>query len=104
METRELAIIPQPTCHGKTRMGQRGISEKAALLVIKEGIMIHKQGLKFFFVPKAKREDWETKESESVANLMVITDGFMREIITCYKSDKAVHHVKKKPKRLRKNR
>ncbi|TFV94481.1 DUF4258 domain-containing protein [Algoriphagus kandeliae] len=102
METRKLISIPQPTLHGKTRMGQRGISEEVALLVIKEGEVIHKQGLKFFFVPKAKRADWQVKDAEAVANLMVITDQSIREIITCYKSDRAIHRVKKKSKRLKK--
>jgi len=88
--------------HGKTRLSQRGIKEEAVLKVIQFGEIIHKQGLKFHYLPKSKSKVLGQKELEETRDLLVITNQNRTEIITCYKNPKAVHEVKKKPKRLSK--
>lgn len=88
--------------HSKTRLSQRGIPEDAVLTVIQQGEIIHKQGLKFHYLPKSKCKNWDSSEAEKVKDLMVITNLARTEVITCYKNPKAVHEVKKKSKRLAK--
>jgi hypothetical protein len=86
--------------HSKTRICQRGICPDAVLKVIALGDIIHKQGLKFHFIPKRKSKNWTPKDRELVRDLIVITNLFRDEVVTCYKNPKAIHQIKKKPKRL----
>jgi hypothetical protein len=86
--------------HSKTRICQRGICPEAVLKVIQEGEIIHKQGLKFHFIPKRKSKDWSPLDRDLVKDLIVITNLFRDEVVTCYKNPKAIHQIKKKPKRL----
>ena len=88
--------------HSKVRIQQRGISQESVISVITLGKKIHKQSLKFFYVPKSTIKGLPIKEQECLANLIVITDHYQSEVITCYKSQKAVHKIRKKSKRLRK--
>lgn len=88
--------------HSKTRLSQRGIHEEAVLAVINHGEIIHKQGLKFHFIPKSKCKNWDSIDADRVKDLMVITNLTRTEVITCYKNPRAVHEVKKKSKRLAK--
>ncbi|MCS5488873.1 DUF4258 domain-containing protein [Algoriphagus limi] len=88
--------------HGKTRISQRGIKEEAVFKVIQFGEIIHKQGLKFHYIPRSKASSLGKKEMEETRDLLVITNKNRTEVITCYKNPKAVHAVKKKPKRLSK--
>ncbi|WP_439490541.1 DUF4258 domain-containing protein [Algoriphagus sp.] len=88
--------------HSLARLSQRGIHEDAVMTVIQEGEIIHKQGLKFHYLPKSKCKNWNSEKAEMVKDLMVITNLTRTEVITCYKNPKAVHEVKKKSKRLSK--
>lgn len=88
--------------HGKTRLSQRGIKEETVLKVLQFGVIIHKQGLKFHFLPKSKRKVLGEIEWEDTRDLLVITNQNRTEVITCYKNPKAVHEVKRKSKRLSK--
>jgi hypothetical protein len=87
--------------HCKLRIAQRGISKEAIITVLDFGEIIHKQGLKFHYLPKAKCKKLEIPEN-LVKDLMVITNSNKTEVVTCYKNPKAVHQVKKKSKRLSK--
>lgn len=104
MESTSSVFKPVPSYHGMIRMGQRGISNAAVQKVIDKGRVIHKQSLKYFFVPKSKTRDWTSSDREAVMDLVVITDLYIQEIITCYRNPQAVHKIKKKSKRLRKNK
>jgi hypothetical protein len=88
--------------HSKARLSQRGIHEEAVLAVVRQGEIIHKQGLKFHYLPKSKCKNWNSEKAEMVKDLMVITNLTRTEVITCYKNPNAVHEVKKKSKRLSK--
>jgi hypothetical protein len=88
--------------HGKTRLSQRGIKEDAVLKVLKFGEIIHKQGLKFHYIPKSRFKILGGKQLEETRDLLVITNHNRTEVITCYRNPKAVHEVKKKSKRLAK--
>ena len=86
--------------HGSARMEQRGIKAEGVSLVLSQGQIIRKQGLRFYFVPKSSATDWERKEKEAVRDLIVITDKNGGQLITCYRHPHAVKAIKRKSKRL----
>ena len=86
--------------HSQIRINQRGICPNSVMKVVEQGEIIHKQGLKFHFIPKKIWRKWNPKDRELVKDLVVITNLFRNEVITCYKNPKAIHEIKKKPKRL----
>lgn len=90
--------------HGEIRKQQRGIKDEEIDTVLHWGRCIHKQGLRFHYLPKSTIRDRSLAYDDSLSNLIVITDGKGIEIITCYKSDKGVHRIKKKSKRLAKRK
>ncbi|WP_114749617.1 DUF4258 domain-containing protein [Pleomorphovibrio marinus] len=90
--------------HGSMRLQQRGISRASVTSVLTYGKMIHKQHLKFFYLPKSIIRSAGLRDTDGLSNLIVITDLAQEEVITCYKSEKGVHSIKKKPKRLRKKK
>ena len=102
MESATSVFEPEPSYHGMIRMDQRGITKAAVQKVIDKGRVIHKQNLKYFFVPKSQTRDWTPGDQESVMDLVVITDLYIREVVTCYRHPQAVHKIKKKSKRLKK--
>ena len=102
MESTNSVLTPEPSNHGMIRMDQRGISKGAVQKVIDKGRVIHKQSLKYFFVPKSQTRDWTPGDQAMVMDLVVITDLYVREVVTCYRHPQAVHRIKKKSKRLRK--
>ena len=81
-------------------LSERGISTKAVEQVILQGNTIHKQQLKFLFLPKSKIHKVEKSVQEAARNLVVIMNLDKTEVVTCYKHEKAVHRIKKKNKRL----
>jgi len=85
--------------HCNSRVSQRGISAAAVTTVISYGEIIHKQGLKFHFLTKARCNKLDIP-IELVRDLMVITNLDRTEVVTCYKNPNAIHEVKKKSKRL----
>lgn len=89
--------------HGQRRLQQRGISHTSVRIVLQHGHAIHKQSLLFFHLTKSRIRLIGIKDTDGLSNLIVITDLRQKEILTCYKSHKAIHRIKKKPKRLRKN-
>ncbi|MGM0947163.1 MAG: DUF4258 domain-containing protein [Bacteroidota bacterium] len=90
--------------HSKIRLQQRGIQLEEVKAVLKHGRVIYKQGMKFHYLPKANIREKCRQYDPQLSSLIVITDGTGQEVITCYKSDKAVHRIKKKPKRLYRNK
>lgn len=86
--------------HSMLRLGQRGIKTGTVMTVIARGTAIHKQSLKFLFIPKKKMKGFTAKEQAALSKLIVVTNKEKTEVITCYKSEKAVHKIRKKPKRL----
>lgn len=86
--------------HGSVRMEQRGIKPEMVSLVLSQGKLIRKQGLRFYYVPKSSATDWGKNEQEAVRDLIVITDKNGYQLITCYRHPKAVKAIKRKSKRL----
>jgi len=102
MNTLQNNPIINLSLHSKTRICQRGICPDAVLKVIELGEIIHKQGLKFHFITKKISREWTPKDRNLVKDLIVITNLHRDEVVTCYKNPKAIHQIKKKPKRLSK--
>lgn len=88
--------------HGMIRIGQRGIKTGTVQTVVTYGTAIHKQSLKFLFIPKKKMEEFSAKEQAALSKIIVVTNKAKTEVITCYKSKDAIHKIRKKPKRIRK--
>lgn len=98
MDSKTLTI--RFSLHGSIRMEQRRIKPDMVSLVLSRGKVIHKQGLRFYFVPKAQSKEWKPSEIENVKDLIVITDRQGIELITCYRNPQAVKAIKKKTKWL----
>jgi hypothetical protein len=94
---------PKLSQHSKIRLQQRGIHQEEVQTVLHFGKVIHKQGLKFHYLPKAVIRTKGLDHDARLSSLIVITDRSGREVITCYKSDRGVHRIKKKSKRLYRN-
>ncbi|RZS97152.1 DUF4258 domain-containing protein [Cecembia calidifontis] len=90
----------QFTKHARCRASQRGISIISVATVIQYGKVIHKQGLKFIFIPKTQMEKFSPDEQKALQKLLVITDKQYKEVVTCYRSDKGLKRIRKKSKRL----
>lgn len=86
--------------HGSVRMEQRGIKTDMVSLVLSQGQIIRKQGLRYYYVPKSSATDWERKDREAVRDLVVITDKSGSQLITCYRNPQAVKAIKRKTKWL----
>lgn len=103
MKTQTYIKGKKMTQHGSIRKQQRGIKDIEIETVLSLGKIIHKQGLKFFYVPKSLILSTDLISDLSLSRLIVVTDLNQTEIITCYKHEKAIHKIKKKSKRLLKN-
>ena len=91
---------PNYSFHSAIRMSQRGISPEAINACINHGELIYKQGMKFFFIPKKRKDRLTPKLQEKVRDLVVVTNLDEKCVITCYRNASAPHRIKKKPKRL----
>lgn len=97
---KQISAQTRLSVHGRVRQQQRGIRLEDILSVLTYGKVIHKQGLKFHHLPKAVVRSKGLNCDTGISNLIVITDGFQKEVVTCYKSTKALQRIKKKSKYL----
>jgi len=86
--------------HSLKRAAQRGIRNPWIDMVIREGKVIFKQGIRFFFITKKELRFFEPALQEKLKNLVVVMAGDDNTIITCYKNKDAISHIKRKSKRL----
>ena len=88
------------TKHAQNRCQQRAISAWDVDQVLNFGNAIHKQGMRFMFIPKKDiRTFYQPDKQSSLEDLMILVaqDG---AIITAYRNNDAVKNVKRKTKRL----
>ena len=89
------------TDHAQLRSCQRGISPEEIQSIIETGTCIRKQGLRFYFGGnRVANKLHEIGMPDSTSKLVVVMDGEENVVITCYKNDNGVKHIKKKGKRL----
>jgi hypothetical protein len=89
------------TNHAQTRASQRGITFDMIQLTIRFGKLIMKQGLRYYVMTKNHLEKFDLKTRDRVRNMVVIVSSD-HAVITCYKNEKALRHIKQKQKRLAK--
>ncbi|WP_100629765.1 DUF4258 domain-containing protein [Algoriphagus formosus] len=89
--------------HSKIRLQQRGIHQEEIQAVLRYGRVIHRQGMKFHYLPKSKSKSLGIQDPGQLSKLMVVTVNGTPLVVTCYKHESAIHRVKKKSKRLLKN-
>jgi hypothetical protein len=87
--------------HSRLRSQQRGISLNLVNLAMDYSMVFFKQGLIFFAViEKLFPERMDHHLREKLNNLVVVVSPESNEIITCYRSNNGIHHLKRKSKRL----
>jgi len=87
--------------HSRVRSQQRGITTDLINLALDYSVAFFKQGLIFFAVlEKMMPEDMDHNLREKLNNLVVVVSPESNEIVTCYKSNNGIHHLKRKTKRL----
>ena len=91
------------TNHGIQRKAQRGIKESWMVLVFGYGKVIHRQGLRFYFLTGKQLKYFSPKLQERLKNLVVVVAQDSNVVITAYKNSKAPKNIRHKSKRLIKN-
>ncbi len=89
------------TNHAHLRSSQRGITSEEIQSIIETGTCIRKQGLRFYYGGNRIADKLhENGLPDSTSKLVVVMDGEEHVVITCYKNDKGIRHIRKKGKRL----
>ena len=90
---------PVHTRHSQIRAQQRCVTRQMIDDAVQYGQLIRKQGLRYYVVTeKSLHYLHENNYKERLKNTVVImTEDNV--ILTVYKNSKAIHHIKKKPKR-----
>jgi uncharacterized Fe-S cluster-containing radical SAM superfamily protein len=87
--------------HSLTRSQQRGINKDLLFLALDYSEAIFKQGLIFFAViARLLPENMDHNLREKLSNLVVVVSPVSNEIVTCYRANNGIHHIKRKSKRL----
>jgi hypothetical protein len=87
--------------HSQVRSQQRGISYDILNLALDYSEAIFKQGLIFFAViQRLLPENMDHHLKEKLNNMVVVVSPESNEIVTCYRSENGIHHIKRKLKRL----
>ncbi len=90
------------TNHARLRSAQRGITSGQMLLAIRYGKLIHRQGMRFYFLRGKDMPPWVDPHSLGrMKNLMVVTPSDSPDVvITVYRNVKGLKRVKRKPVHL----
>ena len=87
--------------HSRARAGQRALPMDLIQLALLYSISFFKQGLIFYVVKNSDLPNsFSKRQKHELKNMVVSVSIKNNEIITCYKNKKAMHHIKKKSKRL----
>jgi hypothetical protein len=90
-------LHPTLSVHAQARSAQRAISKAQIQQVVAEGRVIHKQGLRFHYLPKCVRASGQ----KSLDGLVVVSSASDGVIVSCYRNKKAIHRIKQKSKYLK---
>lgn len=87
--------------HAMKRCQQRGICRRAIALALVYGTYEFRQGMVFRVVRDCDIPDsLGVRDRERLRHLVVVLDESERELITCYRNDRASRRIRRKPKRL----
>lgn len=99
MEINSESIYFEHSYHSQKRASQRGIRNCIIEYAIQFGNEIFKQGLIFYAVAQKNIPlTIDASIREKLKNMVVIMAGDSNQIITCYKSNNAFKHIRKKYK------
>lgn len=85
------------TRHSMRRAAQRGITDQILDMAIGYAMMFFKQGFIFYVVTGKSLPDHMNGSLRSkLENLVIVTSGDSNQIITCYKSNNALKHIRRK--------
>lgn len=88
------------TNHARERSAHRAINDQMIHDTIEYGRMIRKQGLRYYVMTeKCIPEEMPAQYQERVKNTVVILTSD-NAVMTVYKNEDALKHIKRKPKRL----
>jgi hypothetical protein len=86
--------------HARKRAAQRGISIEMIKAALNQGEVVFRQGLRYFIcLEKHLRGLLPPQLLEKYKNTVVILNS-NNEVVTCYKSEKAVSQIRRKNKYL----
>lgn len=112
MKTNSIQLSPakntkyylQHTIHSRYRASERGITDSDIQTALDYSDSIFKQGLIFHIVKnKLIPNNLPKKQASRIRNMVIVMANDEGKIITCYKSNKASSHIRKKSKRLQYN-
>jgi len=97
-------IVLEFSQHAIKRASQRGIASHIMKIMVEQGVLIRKQGFKFYYMTKNKLRYFDLKTQDKLRNLVVLVKGMEQSnvVVTCYKNEKAIKNIKLKQKRLAK--
>jgi hypothetical protein len=94
----------QHSFHSQCRASERGITDRDIQIALDYSESIFKQGLIFHIVKdKLIPNNLPQKQISRIKNLVIVMANDEGKIITCYKSNRASSHIRKKSKRLQYN-
>ena len=92
--------IVRHTRHSHKRASQRGIQNSWVSIIVNEGQVIFKQGIRFLFMTGKELRYHSPDMQEHLKNLVIVMADDGSTIITCYKNKDAISNIKRKSKRL----
>ena len=93
------------TEHSKERSQQRCLPMDKIKVAMLYSTSFFKQGYIYHVVKNSDLpESFDKRQKNELKNIVVIISGENNKIITCYRNKNAMHNIKKKSKRLAKNR
>ncbi|RLD43968.1 MAG: hypothetical protein DRI86_08705 [Bacteroidetes bacterium] len=88
--------------HANRRASQRGVSKSTMRTLVRNGNVIRKQGLRYYYMTNNELKYFEKDLQDEMRNLVVLMAGDSDMVITCYKNESALKKIKHKSKRLAK--
>ena len=86
--------------HADIRVSQRGVSKRTIRTLVRNGDVIRKQGLRYYYMTNNELKYFDKELQGEMRNLVVLMAGDSDTVITCYKNEKALKRIKLKSKRL----
>jgi len=100
----DLGLMLEFSHHATQRASQRGVTRRIMRLMVEQGEIIRKQGLKYYYMTHNTLRYFDLKTQDKLRNLVVLVKSkeVGNIVITCYKHENAIRNIKLKQKRLAK--
>jgi hypothetical protein len=100
----DLGLMLEFSNHATQRASQRGVTRNIMRIMVEQGELIRKQGLKFYYMTHNTLRYFDLKTQNKLRNLVVLvkSKSYGDIVITCYKDEKAIKNIKHKQKHLAK--